>query len=82
MLSKYCNKMRCLNKKERRKKKKVSDMFFSIPFLILEILKKCVQRRVTIPQGEQHVYPFNKVKPCSARLVLGWATRYEYPVLQ
>ena len=25
---------------------------------------------------------FNKVKSCSARLVLGWVTNYEYPVLQ
>ena len=33
----------------------VSDMFFSISFLTLEILKKCVQRRVTIPQGQQHI---------------------------
>ena len=24
---------------------------------------------------------FNKVKPCSARLLLGWVTKYEYPVL-
>ena len=24
---------------------------------------------------------FNKVKPCSARLALGWVTKYEYPVL-
>ena len=30
--------------------------FLSIPFLILEIKKKCVQLRVTIPeQGQQHV---------------------------
>ena len=25
---------------------------------------------------------FNKVKSCSARLVLGWVTKYEYPMLQ
>ena len=25
---------------------------------------------------------FNKVKPCSATLVLGWVPKYEYPVLQ
>ena len=25
---------------------------------------------------------FNKVKPCSAKLVLGWVTKYEYLVLQ
>ena len=25
--------------------------------------------------------PLNKVKPCCARLVLGWVTKYEYPVL-
>ena len=25
---------------------------------------------------------FNKVKPCSATLVFGWVTKYEYPVLQ
>ena len=24
--------------------------------------------------------PLNKVKPCSAGLVLGWVTNYEYPV--
>ena len=25
---------------------------------------------------------FNKVKPCLVRLVLGWVTKYEHPVLQ
>ena len=25
---------------------------------------------------------FNKVKSCSAGLVLGWVTKYEYPMLQ
>ena len=50
--------------------------FFLIAFLIL---KKYVQRRVTIPQGQQHVPPLIKVKPCSSRLVFGWVTKYEYP---
>ena len=25
--------------------------------------------------------PLNKIKPCCAGLVLGWVTKYEYPVL-
>ena len=35
----------------------IRDCFFLflIPFLILKIKKKCVQRPVTIPQGQQHV---------------------------
>ena len=49
---------------------------FSIPFLVFE-----VQRRVTIPRGQQHVSSV-QVKSCSARLVPGWVNKSEYPVLQ
>jgi len=56
----------------------VNDFFLPLsPFPLLEIKKECVQRRVTIPQGQLP----NKVKPCSKGTVFGWMTKYEYPVL-
>ena len=52
--------------------------FFSlfVTFSHLRNLKECVQRRVTIPQGQQHVSPAQQslIKPCLAGLVLGWVT--------
>ena len=52
-------------------------------FLILEIekKKKCVHRGVNIPQGKQRVSSAQQVKSCSAEIVLGWVTKYEYLVL-
>ena len=56
--------------------------FFVLYWSILEVTKKCIYWWVAIPQGhvQHHVSTFNKVKPCSAVLLLDWVTKYEYPV--
>ena len=46
--------------------------------LILEILKRV---ELLYHKDSNMFCLLNKVKPCSARLVLGWVTKYEYPVL-
>ena len=78
------------NEKSLREKKKspfeIIDWFFlsrrvfSIPFLS-KIKKKAFSVESLYHKDSNMVRRFNKVKPCSARLVLGWVTKYEYPVL-
>ena len=47
---------------------------FLIPFLIWEF--------TTVYHKDSNMFLLlNKVKPCSAEIVLGWVTKYEYPVL-
>ena len=56
---------------------------FSIPFLILEIQKIRSISAASLHHQDSNMFRrFNKVKSCSVRLVLGWVTKYEYPVLQ
>ena len=58
------------------------QIFFSIPFLILEIKKKIALSVDSLYHKESNMFrPLNKVHPCCAASVLGWVTKYEYPVL-
>ena len=54
-------------------------LFYTFPHL--RNLKNGLQRRVTIPQGQQHVPSAQQSYALLAPLVLGWVTKYEYPVL-
>ena len=54
----------------------------SIPLLILEIQKNAFSAESLYHKDSNMFRRFNKVKPCSSDLVLGWVTKYEYPVLQ
>ena len=55
--------------------------FVSMPFLILKINKNVFSIESLYHKDSNMFRPLNKVKPCSARLVFGWVTKYEYPVL-
>ena len=60
----------------------VSDMFFLYLFYLRNKKKNASSVESLYHKDSNMVRRFNKVKPCSARVVLGWVTKYEYPVLQ
>ena len=52
---------------------------FLIPFLILEMQKNAVTVESLYHKDSNTFRLLNKVKSCSADIVLGWVTTYEYP---
>ena len=50
-------------------------------FSHLKNLKKVVSIESLNHKDSNMFRLLNNIKPCSARLVFGWVTKYEYPVL-
>ena len=56
---------------------------FFYTFSILKIKKRKAFSVESLYHNDSNMFRrFNKVKPCSARLLLGWVTKYKYSVLQ
>ena len=57
--------------------------FFSLfdTFSYLRNFKNALSVELLYHKDSNMLHPLNKVKPCCAGLVLGWVTKYEYPVL-
>ena len=60
-----------------------SDTFFSLfgTFFYVRNLKKMRSVESLYHKESNMFRPLSKVKSCSAGIVLGWVTKYEYPVL-